>query len=269
MIWMSIAMASPCDEVAPALRAVSVALEDVRTEEAQEGLRAAEDALVGCDRVAEPATLGTFWLLEGVLRFLEGDEESSSQAFASAGRVAPDVWQDRYGPRIKGHWDAAIASPSWPGRIRLEPTLGGNVHWLDGSRAAEEVEAPAGLHLVQVADPEGVVRFGQLVFLAPAQTLALETGVAPAPLPEPEILPDPVRPPRERKPLRPLPIVAAASAAVGAGLIGLGAERYGAMGRAESGSQLNRTWHTALGMGAGGVALLGTAGVAVGIHVTR
>lgn len=153
----------------------------------------------------------------------------------------------------------------------MEPALGGNLHWLDGQRVAGEAASVSGLHLVQVADPEGVVRFGKVVLLAAGQTLTVATGIPTAPMPVevlPEVVPDPVPP---RRPIRPLPVVAVATALAGAGLLGLSAERYVAVGSPEvdSGAELRQTWRTALGAGAGGLGLLAVSGLSVGLHVSR
>jgi hypothetical protein len=266
--WVSGAMAGACDDVGRALDDAAAALLDVRTTEAEVALREAEDALLICDRPAQPAALGRLWLVEGVLRFVEGDDEAAGQAMAASSRVTPDAtWADVYGPKVQARYDKARKAPAWPSTIRLEPELGGNVHWLDGAIATQESTVPSGLHLVQVADPDGSVRFGQIVFLAPAQTLALDTGVPTAPLPA-RVTPDPVAP-LERRKAGPLPWVAVGSGVVGAALMGLSAERYASMQRVESGTALQSSFRTSMGAGVGGLALLGVSGLSVGLHLAR
>lgn len=271
ILWLTTALAGPCDEIAPALTDALAALSDLEVAVAEARRADAEQAMLACDRVADRALLGRLWLVEGVLRFLEDDMASADQAFAASTRAADDAWIDEFGPKVEARYDLARRAARWPSTIRLTPELGGNAAWFNGQSGQAEAELPAGLHLIQVADPDGAVKFAQVVLLAPALTLEIDTGVATAPLPEPEpiVEPPPPLPPRPKRQIEPLPLIAGGAAALGAGFVAFSAERAASMGKADTGVGLRSSYRASLGAAGGGAALLGLSAVGFGLHFSR
>jgi len=139
-------------------------------------LQSAETAL-GCGSVAQPPSLARQWLVEGVLLDFGGEDPTSS--FAAARRVAPDVWIDALGAKFRASYDGADTGEGTdPTRLEASPELGESwVAHLDGKPITLPHDVVPGLHVIQVADSEGTVHFGTIVFTIEGSTQKVEHGL--------------------------------------------------------------------------------------------
>ncbi|MEZ4318215.1 MAG: hypothetical protein R3F61_11965 [Myxococcota bacterium] len=273
LVAVAFADGPACPAVPPLLDAANGALVEVETDAAQQSMRKAEEALLACRAIFDPKTLGRLWLLEGVLRTVEGDETAATDAFAASGRVAPDAWQDVYGPTVRGRYEVALTRDPGASDLELVPELGANVAWLDGVRAeGSTVPTTGGLHAVQISDPTGVVLFSQILWLPPGDRMRLETGVPTASRVEVEV-PGPVPRPepvvaREPKRIDPLLVGGIGAAVVGGTLMAWSFERSAAMGSATEPDVLRSRYHQHAASRISGLGMLGLGVTAVGLSFT-
>ncbi|MCB9674730.1 MAG: hypothetical protein H6737_06410 [Alphaproteobacteria bacterium] len=255
----------PCPAVPPLLDAATAALVEVETSTAQARMDEAEEALLACREIFDPLTLGRLWLLEGALRSVEGDEPAANDAFAASGRVAPEAWQDVFGPTIRGQYELARVRDPGASVLDLLPELGANRAWVDGAPVeGAPIETTGGLHALQIADPTGVVLFSQVLWLAPEERMALETGVPTAARIDTVEAPVPVAVAPPKKRVDPLLVSGAGAVAVGGALLAVSFERSAAMRSATDPDALRARFHEHSATRISGVGLLGLGALAVG-----
>lgn len=180
MLLLTVATAVACPSLDAILQRGHEALVDLRTDEVQDTLDEAERSLA-CGSPASPEVLGDLFLVEGVLGTVLGDEQRALAAFQALARTSRASFDDVYGDEVRAMYERAAGVPAGIGSIELAPGLGSNVAWLDGVQAPRLSNQIAGLHVVQVSDHLGAVKFGRIVYLAPDQILEVHTGVDPGP----------------------------------------------------------------------------------------
>lgn len=275
LVWMGLAFAAePEPTTAPTCPAFVDALDEVDTKlaaldvaGATDALAVGEQALIACDAVFSANQLGALWLREGVVESLQGNEAESNDAFAAAGRVAPDLWNANYGGALRAKYDLARVRTLPPAKLRLQPPPGGNAVRVDSQEVdgtLEVLELTAGLHGVEVLDPAGTVQFSKILWLAPDETSTIQTGVAPAPLPEPDVKTVPVVQPPSRKRVSPLLVGGIASVVAGSALLAVSVERSAAMDDATTAEALKSTYDLHVGTRIGGLGLVGLGVVGLG-----
>lgn len=237
--------ANACPSLQEILDRGQEALVDLRTDEVDRALAEAEQAL-DCGSPPEPDQLGELFLIEGVYATVLGEEERALSAFQALARTSRESWNDVYGAEVRALYERAAEVPAGIGSIELTPKLGSNVAWLDGVEAPRLSNQITGLHVVQVTDHLGAVRFGRIVYLAPDQVLEVQTGVAPGP--------KVVTPTRTMQ--KGLLFAGVGTAVAGAGMWGLSLAQNPALEQADSRAKLDRALGTQVGLTAGGAVAL-------------
>ncbi|MBN1337213.1 MAG: hypothetical protein JXB39_14740 [Deltaproteobacteria bacterium] len=211
-----------CEDVSVLVKDLEQATLEGRTEAVQEALGALRVAF-GCGPQADPTLLGRMWLAEGVHAARTGDPRFASIAFASAARVAPDVWNDAYGPEVRSMYDAAVAKRPGEGQVRVSPVPEGYVTALDGTQVSFPTRTLEGLHVVQVGPSGNRAVYASVFYLPPGETFFVLTelgdarpSVAEAPTPA-QIPAAPVAPVPARRPARAWLVSGGVAAALAAG----------------------------------------------------
>jgi hypothetical protein len=221
LLWWAwtAAGASACDlgeDVAAAYDAWARGEHDI----VDEHLLRAEKSLA-CGSVADPEDLARFWLVEGAMLARAGDP-GAAVSLSAARRMAPELWLD-LGEDVRDRW--LLAEP--------EPGEGELAFDFDHDRPIAVDGAPfgggamaAGLHAVQVADPDGAVRYGAVVYVGASTVTNVVTGLqAPAlALPSPAPPPAPAPAIAERPAAGSSPTVAATIRVVTGMSLALGEE---------------------------------------------
>jgi hypothetical protein len=298
LLWMA-ALAplahADCGDFAALVEAAETAVIENRTDTAAATLSQAEAAL-GCGPVPSPELLGRMWLAEGTRAYMQGDEKVSRLAFAAASRVAPQLWVDSYGPQVRKIYQAAAAHESAAGSIRIHPNPEGWSTTLDGTAVRFPVDAPSGLHLVQVGRNAQQTDYAEIFFLPAGDTYFILTGLedtaitsvaAAEPAEEPAIEPvqepvaqvEPAEPgePLEAQPI-PAPsgpgfdspvflVVGGAAAAVAGGSALLAMSQNGAMQDAGALEPLDSAYARQKTFGYTSYGAMGVAALCVGLHV--
>lgn len=166
---------APCDVPEVLLDQAETAIIEGRLDEA-EVLTEKTGVSFRCGTVATPRVLGRLWLAEGALFTLQMDAEGDD-AFAAAARVAPGFWNDAYGARLRDAYDRVSAIPAPPAIIDLDPPVSTYVGLLDGTVTTFPVEAPSGLHLVQVGPSADRAVFSIMMYLPAGNDVVLRTGI--------------------------------------------------------------------------------------------
>ncbi|HHO50399.1 MAG TPA: hypothetical protein ENK18_05880 [Deltaproteobacteria bacterium] len=176
-VWLltaGVVWASDCPERTEILAELELAVQEGRFEEADvERTRLVE--AFGCGAAAGSETLARMWLAEAVILSSFGDEDGADDALKAAGRIAPDLWLDAYGPAFQARWFEAQASEVLPGRLRLQPMPEGHVALIDGEVTELPGFVPSGLHVTQVGPSPNNIAFAKEVFLLPDQDLVVRT----------------------------------------------------------------------------------------------
>lgn len=136
---------------------------------------------LACDAPAQADTLGRWWVVDGVLRHQEGDLQGAADSFASAARLAPQLWLPGLSEELRAAYDAAEL-PAGTGLIVISPDPGDRPVWIDGAPMTS-AEVPTGLHVIQVGEPGGAPVFASTLWVGDGLTHAVETGLPPAALP--------------------------------------------------------------------------------------
>ncbi|HHO54068.1 MAG TPA: hypothetical protein ENK18_25165 [Deltaproteobacteria bacterium] len=154
------------------------------------------ETLFTCGWLPDPSLLARFWLLEGSLASMEGDDEGTTDAFQAARRVAPDTWIEGLGDPLRRRFDAAHTQPSARGHLITKGVEEGYLIQINGVPVAPPLDVPAGLQLVQIGREQ--VRFAQMIYVLPntVTTLAPKLPLLPPSLPvrDPNAAPRPTIP---------------------------------------------------------------------------
>lgn len=155
----------------------------------------------GCGAVADRQTLSRFWLVDAAVAQLRDDPVSAADGFGAAKALAPNVWLPELPDALLAAYRAAPVIEG-RGALLFDPPLGIREVWVDGAQVVGPAEIEAGAHLVQVGDGAGGAAFASTVFVSPALSVRVLTGlpsiVAP-PLPPPPPEPPPTPPPRRQR----------------------------------------------------------------------
>ena len=247
------AAAAPCPDRAAELERLEQAVATADFGSVNERLDDVVDAM-SCGKVATPDQLSDLWNGEGAYLALSGESVAAIDSFQAARRVAPGRWNDTYGGGLKKAWEAAPEAAS-SGTIDVDPRPRWWSVFVDGAPVADlPVDAPTGLHLVQLGPSADDIRSAKVVFLRPGSTAvaALEDdeGPKPAPAPPPTVATTPTE---EAEDFSDLPLLST-SVAAGAAV---------ALGRAEgasSAAQLSTPIETGL------IARFGAPFARIGVH---
>ena len=166
----------PCPNRAAILVELELAVQEGRFDDA-DGERQRLIEALACGPAAEVDVLARLWLAEAVILSAFGDEGGADDALKAAGRVAPTLWLDVYGPEFQARWFAAQAEEIVPGRLRLQPVPEGHITLVDGSEVHLPGLVPSGLHVAQVGPDADNITFAQEIFLLPDQDLVVRTGL--------------------------------------------------------------------------------------------
>lgn len=175
LLTVGVAWASGCPDRAEILAELELAVQEGRFEEA-DAERARLVEAFACGAAASAETLARMWLAEAVILSSLGDEEGADDALKAAGRVAPTLWLDAYGPAFQARWFEAQAQEVLPGRLRLQPLPEDHVALIDGEVTELPGLVPSGLHVTQVGPGPNNMAFAQEVFLLPDQDLVVRTN---------------------------------------------------------------------------------------------
>ncbi|MFH1468820.1 MAG: hypothetical protein ABIO70_30810 [Pseudomonadota bacterium] len=194
LLWLAAlagAAQADCGDFPTLVNQAEQALIAGRVEPAAATLRQAEAAL-GCGPVPAREVLARMWLAQGTQAYLQGDEKVSHLVFAAAGRVAPDVWVEGYGPQVHQIYLASRTPEPGEGNVRVRPDPAGWSSALDGLQVGFPVDAPAGLHLLQVGPDAQHTGYAEIFYLPAGQTYFVLTGLTPPAVAEaPEAPPAP------------------------------------------------------------------------------
>jgi hypothetical protein len=180
-IWILIALflnvaRADCGDPSQLITQAEKRVMETRFDDAKIALESAEKAFY-CGAIADPELLARMWITEGAMLSFSGDAASAEASFAAASRVAPDYWNQNFGPRLREQYQRAASHQTGSGLIRLNPPLVHYVGTLDGVVTSFPIEVSAGLHLVQVGEAGGSVKFAQVVVLTDKAALTISTGL--------------------------------------------------------------------------------------------
>ena len=239
-------------------------------------------AALACGPVAPPELLARMWLADAVMLSLRGDEDGATDAIAAAARVAPEVWNDVYGPEFHRRHLAAQGLDTGMGHIVFDVAVEGElpvgrpvITVVDGEILSDVTPAvPSGLHVAQIGFGSGDVRFAQEVFVVAGQDLVVRStlvGVVGTPVPDPDqsLVPGttPVPVPSKLKRF-PAFLVAAGVTGIGAGVTaGAALGQNGAMRAAETRDALDGAFRTQKALGYTSYALVGATAACLTLEV--
>ena len=266
------ALAAPppeCPDLEEATAAAVSALVDGRLEDASGALERAERSF-SCGQPPEAEPLARFWLAEAAASSLSGEPQDAVDAWQAAARLAPTVWEPRYGPELRQKRDAAVlATLKHSGTLTVDPLPDKHSLVLDGVTTPNPTPAAEGLHLVQISARD--VRYGRIVLLAADENMLVRPELPPVEAP--------VAQEQHQGPRVGLIAGGGASVAAGAGLLVLAARqeapmdqaaadwRAGALSTGDATDQVSKRWTTQRAAGGAGYALaaLGAVGIGVGV----
>jgi len=153
-------------------------------------------AAFDCGRAAQPEQMARLWNAEGSYLLLEGDPAAAEESFQAAKRVAPDLWTEAFGPKMRAAWDDTPDAVE-RGTIQVDPRLTWWVVLIDGEPTKIPAQVPTGLHIVQGGPSPDDVRFGKLVYVRPGGIAVAvhdeQEGIAPTVAADIEDAVDPTR----------------------------------------------------------------------------
>ena len=132
----------------PAATWISRAREDIVAGdfEAGRGALAQAEASMDCE-VVSPEELGRYWLHNGALLALTGDDAAARHAFAASRRVLPGGWDPTFGDQLHALYVASADGTP----VSLTVDTNREQITLDGTRVRDWPQTlPGGPHLVQV-----------------------------------------------------------------------------------------------------------------------
>lgn len=175
MWWMLSAAAAPCEPSDPLLAAYDALLAG-EIERAESALAETERSLGCAARPASKELLGKFWLVEAALLDRSGDPDAEL-SLAAARRTAPELWLFALGPALEARWRSAKPEEG-TGQLALDIPLVERSVAVDGEPWLW-ADLPAGLHLVQISEPDGAISHGSIVYIGASTSTTLKTGLAP------------------------------------------------------------------------------------------
>ncbi len=163
-----------CGSIEEAVSAAEEALLLVDLAEPRAALARAE-AILGCGWLDDPAWLARFWLIEGSLASIEGDDEGLRESFLAAHHASPETWIEGLGTPLRQRLDDLVATPAGEGRLIVRGVEPGYRVQLNGAPASLPLDVPAGLQLIQIGTDR--VRFSQMLYVLPNTVTALEPSL--------------------------------------------------------------------------------------------
>ena len=130
-------------------------------------------AAFGCGPAADPAALARMWNAQGAALLLTSDTVSAHIAFRAAHRVAPGVWDARYGADMAAAAKAATAEVPADGKLAWTGGPDDTEAWVDGQPATQPATVPGGLHVFQAAQA-GATWFAANTYVPPGDLVTLE-----------------------------------------------------------------------------------------------
>ena len=265
LLWLGLAHAD-CPDVGVSTAEANEALIAAKLDVAESSLKRAEQGFA-CGSPPPLEALARFWLAEAAVASVTGHDQDARDAWQAAARLAPQLWEPRYGSDLRGKRDAAVAAMGEGlGTLRVEPLPAKHDLLVDGIRTPNPTPVSEGLHVVQVSRRDVV--YGRVVLLGADE----DTQVRPVLAAEEED-----KAPRGRK----ITLIAGGglSVAAGAGLLVVAARQDAPMGTAaadwragdlsseEADALVERHWRVQAATGSAGYALtaVGLAGVGIGI----
>lgn len=260
MIALLAALAAPalaCPSLDAEVERATTAVVSGDFEVARGALDAARDSFACA--AATPTQAARYWLAEGALAQLGGDAAAARAPFAAARSAAPDLFDDRFGPKVRTAWSTAAVDGA--GTLLLEPPHPAS---LDGTPVTTwPAPVAATPHLVQVLGANGRVRYGKLVTIAPGEDALVETGLPAGPEPISEVA-APVEPKRGKSPAM---LIVAGVAAAGAGAFaGAALAQNGPMDDAQDLDTLEGAYGRQQIFGWSSYGLMGVTALSVGMH---
>lgn len=231
-------------------------------------------AALACGSLVSPQLLARMWLADAVMLSLGGEDDAATDALGAAAHVAPEVWNDVYGPEYRRRHLAARGVEPGVGHIVFDVHVEGDVPAdrpvataIDGRVLSDVTPAvPSGLHVAQIGFGTDDVRFAQEVFVVAGQDLVVRAtlvGETRAPmLAEPPVV-------TQTKTRRfPAFLVAGGVAGIGAGVTAAAAfGQNGAMREAQSTDQLDAAFRTQKALGYTSYTLIGATAACVGLEI--
>lgn len=254
-----------CPDLGTATAQANDALVAARLEETQAALQRAEAAF-SCGVPPTKEAIARFWLAEAALASVGGRAQDAQDAWQAAARLAPELWEPRYGPELRAQRDAAVAGMGQGhGTVCVDPLPEKHQMLVDGAAQPNPVTTSEGLHIVQVARHEVVN--GKVVLLGADENMLVRPVI---------------NTPAEGRSRRGRVAWIAGGGlglAAGAGLLvvaggqdarmdeTLAGWRTGDLSTADAGAEVDRRWTLQQAAGGAGYALtvLGLASVGVGI----
>ncbi len=253
MFLISVAWAAePCDPDAHR-RLADTALAEARLDDASTSFAAAITAL-GCAELSASG-LARLQVVHGSLLLLHAQDPAGASFAFRAARTLDDSVAPTVAGEVRDAWDAASPTRGPEVPVTLVGLPEGWTVLVDTRVITGPLSVPAGLHVLQVKDPGGSVRWGEMALAERPLTLQLPALSGP-PLPQPA--PDPTAP----APRAPTPGHTAARV-VGTVLVGAGGVATG-LSYGSRAAQADAPDLTALrvardrqvGLGSAGLALL-------------
>jgi hypothetical protein len=189
--WLAIALGQTCETVDGLVDRMRDAVLEADFAGANE-LRDRAEAGLRCGEPVTPEVLGRYWVVSGVLAWLDGDHDGARRRLDAGMALAPGAWDPLYGEELTGVW-SALEDPVGEGTLVVSPALGEG--WslvVDGAPASTPLVVRPGLHVVQV-HAHGGVALGEIV-LVPAGDTVRVSHTLPAVAPQPAVVAPPVAP---------------------------------------------------------------------------
>lgn len=172
LVPMAVAAEGEC---MPTATWISRAHEDIIAGAFDAGREALAQAEASMDcGVLDTEELGRYWLHQGALLALTGDDAGARRAFAASRRVSPEGWDPAFGDRLHQLYTEGVDGPA----VSLTVDTNRERVQLDGTRVKEWPSVvPGGPHLVQVlqSGDDGVYGHRFFDIQGPGE-VQLETG---------------------------------------------------------------------------------------------
>ncbi len=265
-LMTTLAVAAECGDATPLVATAETAVVETRFSDAERALDDAAAAL-GCSPLGDRTVLARYWLAEGVMLHLRGDDTSATDSIVAVSGVELGYWQPKFGPQQADWYHGVVASAQadLAGTLRIEPPLTSYVAMLDGIESPLHPDVPSGLHLLQVGPSTDEVLFGRFVFVEPGQEIVVATGLI-----EPDATPEPLpTAPAPNSPTPTMPVFLIGSAAVGVLAAGTAVGALAQNGSIDDPADidaLNSSIKRQKGFAGTSYALTGVAALGIGLH---
>jgi hypothetical protein len=130
-------------------------------------------AAFGCGPAADPSMLARMWNAQGAALLIAGDSVSAHIAFRAAHRVAPGVWDARYGADMAAAAKLAAAEATADGQLAWTGGPDDAQAFIDGQPATQPATVAGGLHVFQAAQG-GATWFASNTYVPPGDLNTLE-----------------------------------------------------------------------------------------------